>query len=557
MISDSHKLFRILAEVTQAVHTGEDLDAVLLGILASISRVFRARGCTLRTLDPGTNELTLRAATGLSRVYLDKGPVVAGSSISEVYSSGPVIIRSVRADPRVQYPEAAAAEGIVSIIALPFEILGNVRMVLRIYFEEEVDPTPDAIEVLRILAGQGAIAIRNSLLQTRYLETFRRVSDAIHSGNDTQGILEGIVREVTEVMSAMGCIYWIVNPLSRQIEACVCHGFNYHSLTAADYGAIDDIFEPEQRKTVYVEDVRYDSKIPDLERLGKRRVRSLVGIPFPIAEPYVGILAVYFASRRRLIQREFDFLTAVGEQGAISLHRALRYDESRLDTFRQTVEGLVLALEAKDPHTHGHSLKVAHYARLTGAAMGLPEKLSESLYHAGLLHDIGKIGMGDRVLSRLGKLKARELDQVRTHPVIGARIIKPLAFLDDLVPMIRHHHEHYDGRGYPDGLAGEGIPLGARILAACDALETMVSGRPHIPKIPLDAALDQLQSARGTRFDPRVVDALVGYVEVHPDAITPMETPESYWERFRKEVNQPASPGHPGGDHGPRFPTSF
>lgn len=538
MISDPHKLFRVLAEVTQAVHTGEDLDAVLLAVLASITRVFRARGCILRTLDPLENELKLRAATGLSRQYLDKGPVTADRSLSEIYESEPVIIRNVLADPRVQYPEAAAAEGIVSIVAMPFEILGNYRMVLRLYFDTEVDPSPDSMEALRILAGQGAIAIRNSLLQTRYLDTFRRISKSIHSGRDTGEILERIVRELTELMSALGAIFWILNPRDRRIEARVCHGFNYRSLTAADYSAIEAIFEPDTEKTVYVEDVRYDAKVPDLELLGKRRVRSLVGIPFGIAEPYVGILAVYFNARRRLTQREFDFLTALGEQGAISLQRALRYDENRLSRFRQTVEGLVLAIEAKDPHTHGHSIAVAHYARMTAGAMGLSGSVADDLYHAGLLHDIGKVGPGEAVLDPPEATCQTQPDPLRDHPEMGAQILRSLAFPEDRAAMIRHHHERFDGSGSPDGLAGTNIPLGARILAACNAFDHLLSERSGAPAVSIVDALARLKEAAGSRFDPAVVDALTDWVSADPDAVTPPETAATYWERFCSGVRQ-------------------
>ncbi|MGD8250925.1 MAG: GAF domain-containing protein, partial [Desulfobacterales bacterium] len=527
---------RVLAEVTQAVHTGDDLDAVLLGVLASITRVFRARGCTLRTLDPMDNELKLRAATGLSKAYLGKGPVIANRSLSEVFDSGPVIVRNASNDPRVQYPEAAAAEGIVSIVALPFEILGSYRMSLRLYFDEEVEINTDAIEVLRILAGQGAIAIRNSLLQTRYLETFRRLSESIHSGNDTGQILESIVRELTEVMSALGCIFWILDPEARRIEARVCHGFNYRSLTAADYDAIEDIFEPAMGKTVYVEDVRYDDKVPDLELLGKRRVRSLVGIPFGIAKPYVGVLAVYFSNRRRLIQREFDFLRAVGEQGAISLHRSLRYDEKRLTAFRRAIEGLVLALETRDINFHGHSLKVAHYARRIATQMGLTDRQADSLYHAGLLHDIGKIGVETDAADGKPWGAISHGGRANELPVIGARMLKPLAFMDDLVPIIRHHCERYDGLGYPDGLVGESIPLGARILSVCNTFEALISGRPHLPRLPLKDALDYLKEGAGQRFDPMVVDALGELLATDGAMVRSAETPETYWTRFRKEI---------------------
>jgi putative nucleotidyltransferase with HDIG domain len=222
-----------------------------------------------------------------------------------------------------------------------------------------------------------------------------------------------------------------------------------------------------------------------------------------------------------LIQREFDFLNAVGEQGAISLHRALRYDEERLAALRRLVAGLVLALEAKDPSSYGHSLRVAHCARRTGEAMGMSGRDVERLYHAGLLHDIGAIG-------------GAGTDPA--HPVVGARMLAPLGVLDEVVPMVRHHREHFDGTGVPDGLTGAAIPVGARILGVCNALENLLSGRSGGARLPLRDALDSVRSGAGTRFDPEVVWACAALLEADPSAIKPAETPESYWARLRDDL---------------------
>ena len=258
-------------------------------------------------------------------------------------------------------------------------------------------------------------------------------------------------------------------------------------------------------------------------------MRTVVGLSFEIDARIVGILGVYFSGRRRLDARDMTFLTVLGEQGAISLLRARHYDAKMLATFRQTVEGLVTALEAKDPVTHGHSLNVGIYARRTALEMGLSSREADLLYHAGLLHDIGKIGMTDKILARLGRLTACEMGQIRMHPVIGARILEPLRFLEELVPMIRHHHEHVDGSGYPDGLCRDAIPMGARILTACDALETMLAGRPSMPRREPAETLAELQRGAGTRFDPRVVKALTAVLRRRLDASagTPTESPSA------------------------------
>jgi putative nucleotidyltransferase with HDIG domain len=350
----------------------------------------------------------------------------------------------------------------------------------------------------------------------RYFKAFADVSKAIHSGMETEEILGRIVASITEAMMAKGCIYWIVDRVAGCIAHKVTSGFDFRSLSAVDLDVLQVLFPPDAENMVFIEDARYEDRLPDLERLGKRRVVSVIGMPVEIVAPYTGILAVYFGAKRNLTPGEVDFLTALGEQGAIALHKALRYDERLLDTFRQTVEGLAMALEAKHPETHGHSLNVARLARATARKMGLPDARARALYQAGLLHDIGKIGTGREILGRLGCLNSREMDLIRLHPVVGARILQPLSFLSHLIPMVRYHHENMDGSGYPEGLKGDAIPLGARILKVCDAFETMISGRAGLKAIGLEEAALQLKAGAGTRFDPEAATALVAAVHENP-----------------------------------------
>jgi putative nucleotidyltransferase with HDIG domain len=547
------RFFRVFAEVSNAIQSGEGLDTALELMVARIGQAIDAKGCSLRMLDPVSGELRLRAAWGLSASYLEKGPVRAGPGISEVFDDGPIVIRDVSSDPRVQYPGAAAAEGIQAIVSLPFELVGRLRMVLRIYFDHPALLSDDDVRFLDAVAAQGAAAIRCSLLQTRYFDTFRRVMQAIHAGQDVETILTTIVQQVQGVMDAKGAIYWILDADQGVIRHRVSSGFDYESLSGADYFSLVQLFPPDADRPLVIGDARYDSRIPNLERLGKKRVRTVVGIPVSIVAPYTGILAVYFGQQRDLAASEGQFLQALAEQGAVALHKALRYDEEMLNAFRQTVEGLALALEAKDPMTHGHSLKVAYYARRTALALGLPPHQAETVYQAGLLHDIGKIGMQDRILSRLGRLSTSEMDIIRMHPVIGARILSPLTCLQPLVPLVRHHHERFDGRGYPDGLRGDQIPRGARILAACDALDCMLSGRPHMAPVTLERAAAQLEAGAGTHFDPDVIAALAGDIRRHPQIATPLALEDDYLDQFRSRP-APRSPSFLGTTP---YPTCF
>jgi putative two-component system response regulator len=181
----------------------------------------------------------------------------------------------------------------------------------------------------------------------------------------------------------------------------------------------------------------------------------------------------------------------------------------RLDNTEQVIFALAAAVEAKDAHTDRHTHRVAEAARLLGRRLGLPKAELDVLYLGGMIHDLGKIGVDDAILRKPGPLDADELGKMRMHPLIGAEIVKPLRSGIDVLPIIRHHHEWFDGRGYPDGLRGTDIPLLARIVAVCDAYDSMINERPYRPRRSSDEAIQILVGGAGRQWDPQLVSLFV------------------------------------------------
>jgi putative nucleotidyltransferase with HDIG domain len=185
---------------------------------------------------------------------------------------------------------------------------------------------------------------------------------------------------------------------------------------------------------------------------------------------------------------------------------------------RKVTSILVDAVTPKDGYTAEHALEVARLSRLVGMELGLNEEQLEWLVHGALLHDLGKLGVADEILEKLGPLTEEEWALIKRHPEVGARMIEPLESLSGAVPVIRHHHERPDGSGYPDGLEGDEIPLAARIVAAVDAYDVMIRGGPYRPnryrperygsKSSPTEALAELAREAGSQFDVRVVEAL-------------------------------------------------
>jgi putative nucleotidyltransferase with HDIG domain len=184
-----------------------------------------------------------------------------------------------------------------------------------------------------------------------------------------------------------------------------------------------------------------------------------------------------------------------------------------------SVRALVLAVEAKDPYTRRHSEQVAHYAVGLAKALNLPDDAVQSIRTAALLHDVGKIGIPDHVLTKPGPLTEREFEHVRRHPAIGADILANITLFGREAQFVRHHHERWDGKGYPDGLAGEESPLGARIIQVSDCIDAMLMERTYKKSYPPDKMIGELIRCAGTQFDPKIAAAAVAWCQSHREAL--------------------------------------
>jgi len=177
-----------------------------------------------------------------------------------------------------------------------------------------------------------------------------------------------------------------------------------------------------------------------------------------------------------------------------------------------TLEALVNALEAKDPYMRGHSARVADLSATVAHQLGIAEEDVEQVRVAGRLHDIGKIGTRESVLNKQGALTPEEFEHVKQHVVIGSQILAPLSHLGDIIPAVRHHHERWDGTGYPDGLRGEEIPIGARIIGAAEVFDALSTSRAYQEKMSPEKAVERAADLSGTVLDPKVYEALASVV---------------------------------------------
>lgn len=214
-----------------------------------------------------------------------------------------------------------------------------------------------------------------------------------------------------------------------------------------------------------------------------------------------------FLSRKTIEQQKIE-LEAANQQLTATNYK-LQESLSALDESQNIIFTLALALESKDPYTHGHSERVSDYALELARHLNLSASDQIKIYRASILHDIGKIGIPDSILKSSSTLTSEEWIVMKSHPERGEAICSKLNFAKDILPIIRHHHERYDGEGYPDGLTGEHIPFLARLITIADTVDAMTSSRPYRSAGTFDQVLEELRTCAGTQFDPFLVQAYI------------------------------------------------
>jgi HD-GYP domain-containing protein (c-di-GMP phosphodiesterase class II) len=270
----------------------------------------------------------------------------------------------------------------------------------------------------------------------------------------------------------------------------------------------------EHKKPLLVADVTKDPRwFKGVDKKTKFVTRSIIAVPLFVKGKIIGVAEVLNKrGNKKFDEEDLEMYTALANQIAIAIENASLYKELD-ELFLSSIRAIVEAIDAKDPYTKGHSARVVEYALLIGEGMDLDKEVLKDLELSAVLHDVGKIGIPDKILSKPGLLTDEEYAYMKRHPELGAEIVEPIRKLKKLVPDILHHHEKYNGKGYPLGLKGDQIPLGARIIAIADSFDAMTSDRPYRPRMEIQVALQEIRNNRGTQFDPQLANIFITVVE--------------------------------------------
>jgi len=370
--------------------------------------------------------------------------------------------------------------------------------------------TQEQLELLSAIADQAGLALENARLYEetqRSLEqvtALREIDKAISSILDLRQVLDIILEQLERVMPYHSAAVFLLTDNTAKVAAA--RGFpNLEEVMQVSFSVKDDALAKElleEKQPLVLTDAQADDRFQ--ARGGTEYVRSWIGVPLIAKEKVMGFLTIDHGEPGVYSEESADTALAFASQVAIAIENAQAYEMVRTQNL-ETIAALATAVEARDPYTSGHSQDVTQLATATAQEMGLSAAEIENLRMAGLLHDIGKIGVPDSVLNKPSRLTSAERIMINSHPIISAEIVGKIEALAHLVPIIRHHHERWDGTGYPDGRKGEDIPLLARILAVADGFEAMTSERPYRAPMSTQEALAELQEGAGKQWDPTIV----------------------------------------------------
>jgi HD-GYP domain-containing protein (c-di-GMP phosphodiesterase class II) len=269
--------------------------------------------------------------------------------------------------------------------------------------------------------------------------------------------------------------------------------------------------------------------------------RRLLAVPLQRGEQVLGCMYVLDKELGDFDSVDIKLLNSIANESAIYLENAILFEDVH-GLMMGLLHSLTSAVDAKDAYTCGHSERVALLSKTLAQEFGLDDHQVERIYMAGLLHDVGKIGVPEAVLRKPGKLTVEEFEQMKRHPAIGAKILHDVKQIQDIIPGVLHHHERFDGRGYPDGLSGHNIPLMGRIICLADCFDAMTSTRTYRKAMPLEVTLADIRRCSGTQFDPALTEAFLRIApEKLREIVRQQDVPSSDEERNGTASDQQAN----------------
>jgi HD-GYP domain-containing protein (c-di-GMP phosphodiesterase class II) len=380
------------------------------------------------------------------------------------------------------------------------------------------------IDTLKIIADQAAVVLENALMidaarqRVKTLIGLTDFSSQLIAVQRESNLHRAVARMTRRVFGARASALMLLDESGKHLRFAEVDGIARSHLKDVRIPLSAKVAparvvarnKAEMANTIEIPDSPLLKKI---NRLSGFKLRNYVAAPMVLhGKPLGALLVINRLENLDFRQSDLELMTVLANQAATAIDNATIYEDTR-GLYLDIVQSMVKAIEAKDPYTYGHSERVTKFSLSIGRSLGLSPGELEELRLSALLHDIGKIGIDDRLLSKTGRLNQQEWKAMRNHPQLGHDILQGIGLMKRILPGISHHHEHFTGGGYPNRLRGENIPLFGRIIAVADAYDAMTSDRAYRKKMSRLDARQELASCAGKQFDGHIVQAFMNALE--------------------------------------------
>jgi len=505
----------------------QDPEAVIHAVLAPIRMETEATDVALLVADQDRGVLRVHAASGASAECLRGLKLPYDGSLAGECAlwARPVVASSAHSGRRFQEAyEARHGAAHSSVLCVPLARGTSVVGVLALIDRRGLDAfTEEDLEFALSAAEHVADALRDAASrheghrQITEMAAFHGFSRVLADGIRREEITSGLLDEAMMAVQAdSGCVL-LLDPdtgcLRPEVVRTPYRAYRLPIVPLGE-GAIGRVAV--ERLPALIAPLGREPLL--LKLAGGRAASGALLLPLVTGNLLAGIVILVRATAFE--SHALAAVQGVVEQAAIAFENE-HLRETVRSGYLKTIRALAETVDAKDPYTRQHSERVARYSRAIAEELGLPAGQIEAIEVGALLHDIGKIGISEAVLTKPGRLTEEEFAQMKLHPVIGARIVEPLSFPADLLALVRHHHERFDGRGYPDGLGSTDLALSARIVAVADSFDAMGSDRAYRRALSLSNIIAELRRGAGSQFDPGIVDAFLSVLDRRGQELVP------------------------------------
>jgi HD-GYP domain-containing protein (c-di-GMP phosphodiesterase class II) len=468
------------------------------------------------SLNDNGQRMVVVASTGISESEADISVPLGYGVMGKVLRTGePILLEDT--DVEHDYRQLLESYRIRSAIYAPLKWREELYGVVFAGNQERLSFSENDLNLLSALCVQAALAIHNSRLYSDLanriaeLHAIFEIDKAITSEIDLETVLQQIVQMSMILSDARISSIMLLDDDTQELIIAAAHGLSEKYIKKGPIKVGESIAGKVilEGRPDSVLDIREDSRHAYSDYARDEGLCSLLTVPLSLKDRVIGVLNIYTEKPHEFNEHEKNLFTSLASQAAIAIENA-RLFESLEEIYIEVITALASAIDARDAYTHGHSNRVTEYTVAIADQMGLSPAEVDIIRNASILHDVGKIGIKEDILKKPGRLSEEERREMEFHPFIGTRILQEVKLLEPVLPLVYHHHERYDGTGYPDGLKGEDIPLGARIISVADAFESMTSDRPYRKALPVEDAIAELRHGSGKQFDPDVVKAFLG-----------------------------------------------